>query len=77
MKAIADVDDEWIDKMYNKVSLIRGLTYKARSNFDRSRIILSDKSCTPHYIEKLVRLTNEEYYNSEYLPTKIKEDTKS
>ncbi|KAA6397653.1 MAG: hypothetical protein EZS28_006823 [Streblomastix strix] len=40
MKAIADVDDEWIDEIYNKISLIRGLTYKARSNFDRSSIIL-------------------------------------
>ncbi|KAA6358099.1 MAG: hypothetical protein EZS28_046374 [Streblomastix strix] len=75
MKGIPDVDDEWIDEMYNKISIIRGLTYKARSNFDRSRITLSDKSCTPHYIEKLVRLTNEEYYKQQYLPTKIKEQS--
>ncbi|KAA6388599.1 MAG: hypothetical protein EZS28_015875 [Streblomastix strix] len=78
MKAIADVDLQWINEAYNKISQIQGLTIQARSNFDRTRIRLAERSCTPHYIEKLVRLTNEEYYNSEYLPTKVKsEDTKS
>ncbi|KAA6380598.1 MAG: hypothetical protein EZS28_023875 [Streblomastix strix] len=78
MKAIADVDLQWINEVYNKISQIQGLTLKARSNFDRTRIRLAERSCTPHYIEKLVRLTNEEYYNSEYFPTKVKsEDIKS
>ncbi|KAA6384454.1 MAG: hypothetical protein EZS28_020019 [Streblomastix strix] len=78
MKAIADVDLQWINEAYNKISQIQGLTIKARSNFDRTRVRLAERSCTPHYIEKLVRLINEEYYNSEYLPTKVKsEDTKS
>ncbi|KAA6401426.1 MAG: hypothetical protein EZS28_003045 [Streblomastix strix] len=78
MKAIADVDLQWINEAYNKISQIQGLTIKARSNFDRTRIRLAERSCTPHYLEKLVRLTNEEYYNSEYLPTEVKsEDTKS
>ncbi|KAA6355699.1 MAG: hypothetical protein EZS28_048774, partial [Streblomastix strix] len=77
MKAIAEVDQQWINEVYNKISQIHGLTIKARSNFDRTRIKLAERSCTPHYIEKLVRLTNEEYYNSECLPTKIKEDAKS
>ncbi|KAA6384392.1 MAG: hypothetical protein EZS28_020080 [Streblomastix strix] len=78
MKAIADVDVQWINEAYNKISQIHGLTIKARSNFDRTRIKLAERSCTPHYIEKLVRLTNQEYYNIEYLPTKVKsEDTKS
>ncbi|KAA6370127.1 MAG: hypothetical protein EZS28_034345, partial [Streblomastix strix] len=78
MKAVADVDLQWINEAYSKISQIQGLTIKARSNFDRTRIRLAERSCTPHYIEKLVRLTNEKYYNSEYLPTQVKsEDTKS
>ncbi|KAA6384943.1 MAG: hypothetical protein EZS28_019531 [Streblomastix strix] len=78
MKAISDVDQQWINEAYNKISQIQGLTIKARSNFDRTHVRLAERSCTPHYIEKLVRLTNEEYYNNEYLPTKVKsEDTKS
>ncbi|KAA6363853.1 MAG: hypothetical protein EZS28_040621, partial [Streblomastix strix] len=57
MNAIADVDLQWLDEVYNKISQIQGLTIKARSNFDRTRIKLAERSCTPHYIEKLVRLT--------------------
>ncbi|KAA6399857.1 MAG: hypothetical protein EZS28_004612 [Streblomastix strix] len=78
MKAIADVDLQSINEAYNKISQIQGLTIKARSNFDRTRIKLAERSFTPHYIEKLVKLTNEEYCNSEYLSIKVKsEDTKS
>ncbi|KAA6392239.1 MAG: hypothetical protein EZS28_012231 [Streblomastix strix] len=60
MKAIGDVDLQWINEAYNKISQIQGLTIQARSNFDRTRIRLAERSCTPHYIEKLVRLTNED-----------------
>ncbi|KAA6391422.1 MAG: hypothetical protein EZS28_013047 [Streblomastix strix] len=74
MKAIADVNLQWINETYNKISLIQGLTIKARSHFDRTRIRLAERSCTPPYIEKLVRLTNEEYYNSEYLSIKVKSE---
>ncbi|KAA6397863.1 MAG: hypothetical protein EZS28_006610 [Streblomastix strix] len=78
MKAIADVDLQWINEACNKISQIQGLTIKARSNFDRTRTRFAERSYTSHYIEKLVRLTNEEYYNSEYFPTQVKsEDSKS
>ncbi|KAA6388956.1 MAG: hypothetical protein EZS28_015519 [Streblomastix strix] len=78
MKAIADVDLKSVNEAYNKISQIQGLTLIARSIFDRIRIRLSERSCTPHCIEKLFRLTNEEYYKQEYLPNKVKsKDTKS
>ncbi|KAA6402347.1 MAG: hypothetical protein EZS28_002128 [Streblomastix strix] len=78
MAAIADVDLQWTKEAYNKINQIHGLTIKARSNFGRIRIRLAERSCTHHQIEKLVRLTNEEYNNSEYLPIKVKsEDIKS
>ncbi|KAA6376472.1 MAG: hypothetical protein EZS28_028002 [Streblomastix strix] len=40
-KAIADVDLQWINEAYNKISQIHGLTIKARSNFDRTRVRLA------------------------------------
>ncbi|KAA6404183.1 MAG: hypothetical protein EZS28_000292 [Streblomastix strix] len=44
MKAIADVDLQWINEAYNKISQIQDLIIKARSNFDRTRIRLAERS---------------------------------
>ncbi|KAA6393503.1 MAG: hypothetical protein EZS28_010967 [Streblomastix strix] len=49
MKAIANVDLQWINETYNKISQIQGLTIKARSNFDRTRIRFAERSLTGQF----------------------------
>ncbi|KAA6367828.1 MAG: hypothetical protein EZS28_036645, partial [Streblomastix strix] len=69
LKGITGVDDEYMDMIYDKVKLIPGLTEKARPNFNSTRYKLCDKSFSPHYLQKMVKLTNEKYYKEVFLPT--------
>ncbi|KAA6368923.1 MAG: hypothetical protein EZS28_035550, partial [Streblomastix strix] len=72
LRKIPEVDEAFMNEIYDSVRELPGLTVKARENFDNKREQLQNKSSSPYYLQSLVKNTNQVYYNENFLPTLVK-----
>ncbi|KAA6367716.1 MAG: hypothetical protein EZS28_036757, partial [Streblomastix strix] len=72
LRKIPEVDEAFMNEIYDSVRELPGLTVKARENFNSRRQQLQNKSSSPYYLQSLVKNTNQVYYNENFLPTLVK-----
>ncbi|KAA6383666.1 MAG: hypothetical protein EZS28_020806, partial [Streblomastix strix] len=72
LRKIPQLDEAFMNEIYDSERDLPGLTVKAGENLDSKREQLQNKSSSPYYLQSLIKNINQEYYKENFLPTLIK-----